>query len=98
MFFTLWLIAEMLVEAVVMDTGVQLNREQSGCVLATNGSPWACGWGPARDKLQNNNVRFLGYRWLAFYVAEQDESQYGRVDLQSAGDHPKVVWPKVQYS
>ena len=92
---------EMLVEAVEMDTGVQLTREQAGCVLsaswlAANGSPWARDRVPAPDKLQNNNLRFLAYRWIAFYVAEQNESLHGRVDLQSASDLLKVVWPKGQ--
>ena len=48
--------AEMLVEAVEMDTGVQLTREQAGCVLsaswlAANGWPWARDRVPAPDKL-----------------------------------------------
>ena len=93
--------AEMLVEAVEMDTAVQLTREQTGCVLsaswlAANGSPWARDRVPAADKLQNNNFRFLAYRWIAFYVAEQNESLHGRVDLQSASDLLNVVWPKGQ--
>ena len=93
--------AEMHVEAVEMDTGVQLAREQAGCVvsatwLAANGSPWPRDRVPAADKLQNNNFRFLAYRWIAYYVAEQDESLHGRVDLQSASDLLKVVWPKGQ--
>ena len=93
--------AEMLVEAVEMDTGVQLTREQASCVLsatwlAANSSVWACDGVPAPDELQNNNVRFLAYRWIAFYVTEQNESLCGRVDLQSASDLLKVVWPKGQ--
>ena len=88
----------MLVEAVEMDTGVQLTREQAGCVLsaswlAVNVSPWARDRVPAPGKLQNNKLRF---RWIAFSVAEQNESLHGRVDLQSAGDVLKVVWPKGQ--
>ena len=93
--------AQMLVEAVEMDTGVQLTREQARCVLsgswlAANGSPWPRDRIPAADKLQNNNLRFLAHRWIAFYVAEQDEPLHGRVDLQSASDLLKEVWPKGQ--
>ena len=93
--------AEMLVEAVEMDTGVQLTREQASCVLsatwlAARGSPWPRDRVPAADKLQNNIFRFLAYRWIACYVAEQDESLHGRVNLQSASDLLKVVWPKGQ--
>ena len=91
----------MLVEAVEMDTRAQLTREQGGCVLsasqlAANGSPWARDRIPAADKLQNNNLRFLAYRWIAFYVVEQDESLHCRVDPQSASDPLKEVWPKGQ--
>ena len=91
--------AEMLVEDVEMDTGVQLTLEQPGCVLsaswlAANSSPWARDRVPAPEKLQNNNLRFFAYQWIAFYVAEQNESLHGRVDLQSASDLLKVVWPK----
>ena len=83
--------AEMLAEAVEMDTGVQLPREQAGCVLsaswlAANGSPWARDQVRAPDKLQNNNLRFLAYQWIAFYVAEQNESLYGRVCLLYTSD------------
>ena len=84
-----------------MDTGVQLTREQAGCVLsgswlATNGLPWPRDQIPAADKLQKNNLRFLAYRWIAFYVVEQDESLHCRVDPQSASDPLKEVWPKGQ--
>lgn len=34
--------------------------------------------------IANTNDRFLAYRWLAFWVARQDECLYGRVSLQSA--------------
>ena len=92
---------EMLAEAVEMDTGVQLTREQAGRVLsaswlAANGLQWAHERVPAPEKLQNNNLRFFAYQWIAFYVAEQNESLHGRVDLQSASDLLKVVWPKGQ--
>ena len=61
--------AQMLVEAVEMDTAVQLTREQTGCVLsaswlAANGSPWARDRVPAADKLQNNNFRSVSYTHL----------------------------------
>ena len=65
----------MLVVAVEMDTGVQLTREQAGCVLsaswlAANGSPWARDGVPAPDKLQNKKLRFLAYRWIAFVLCD----------------------------
>ena len=43
-----------------------------------------------------NKYSFLAYRWLAFWVAQQDEPLYGRVKLQSASEILKLVWPKEQ--
>jgi hypothetical protein len=62
--------------------------------LAANGSPFAKDLVPAAGKMQNRNYRFLAYRWIAFWVQEQNESLHGQLKMPAVSGVLRTVWTR----